>query len=67
LLGLGITDAFDQRLLIEIQAGKIARVGVVFQAQINAVGAVVHGSLQRRQTAGRTNQFKQRGRREDFK
>ena len=38
--------------LVEIQAGKIARVGRVFQPHVNRVRAVVHGGFQSRQVAG---------------
>jgi hypothetical protein len=53
----GRSDAFDHRLVIEIQAGEIARVGVVAVAEIDRVGAVVDRRLERRQAAGGTNQL----------
>jgi hypothetical protein len=43
---------FDHRLVIEIEAGEIARVGVVAVTEIDRVGAVVDRRLERRQAAG---------------
>jgi hypothetical protein len=48
---------FDHRLVVEIEAGEIARVGVVAVAEIDRVGAVVDCRLERRQAAGGTNQL----------
>ena len=56
-LGLGVADAFAGRGEVEVQAGEIACVGGVLEAHVHRVGAMVHGRLQRRQAACRTNQF----------
>ncbi|MCY1375022.1 hypothetical protein D9M69_624020 [compost metagenome] len=42
--------------VIKIQSGEVARVGGVAQAQVNAVGAVIHGGLERWQAACRADQ-----------
>jgi hypothetical protein len=55
--GMGVTNAFAQLGVVEIQPGEIARVGVVLEAGVDAVGAVVHGGFQRRQGAGRADEF----------
>ena len=56
---LRVAQAFDQCFAIEIQAGEIARVGAVLEAEINRIGTVIDRRFQRRQTACRTNQFRQ--------
>ena len=56
-LRVGVADAVPQRRVVEIQAAEIARVGLVAEAGIDAVGTVVHGGLECRQTAGRANEF----------
>jgi hypothetical protein len=48
---------FDHRLAVEIEAGEVARVGVVAVAEVDRVGAVVDCRLECRQAAGGTNQF----------
>ena len=42
---------------VKIEAGKVARVGGIAKAEVNAVGAVVNRRLERGQAAGRANQF----------
>ncbi len=54
---MGVVDALDHRLLIKIEAGEVARVGVVLIAEVHGVGPVIDRSLERRQTAGGTNEF----------
>jgi hypothetical protein len=54
---VGVGDAGLDGGFVEVQAGKVARVGGVAQAQVDAVGAVVDGGLERRQAAGRADQF----------
>ena len=54
---MGIVDPFDHGLAVEIQAGEITRVGVVFVAEIDRVRTVVDGRLQCRKAAGGTDEF----------
>jgi hypothetical protein len=53
---LGVADTFDHRLVVEIQAGEIACIGVVAVAKIDRIGAMVDRRLERRQTASGTDQ-----------
>jgi hypothetical protein len=50
-----VMDAFGQALLVEVEPGKVARVGVVAEAEIDVVGAVIHRRLERREAARRTH------------
>jgi hypothetical protein len=50
-------DALAQLRIVEIQAGEVARVGVVLEAGVDAVGAVVDGGLEGGQGAGRTEEL----------
>ena len=52
-----VAQAFAGAGGIKVEPGEMAGVGVVVQAQINAVGAVIHGGLQGGQVAGRTDQL----------
>ena len=54
---VGVADAFDHRFLVEVEAGEIARVGVVTVAEIDRIGAIIDRGLERRQAAGRADQF----------
>ena len=54
---MGVTDTLDHGFLIEIQAGEIARVGVVLVAEIDGIGAVIDRRLERRETAGGADEF----------
>ncbi len=58
-LAVGVTDAFGHGFLVEIQAGEIARIGVVPEAEIDGIGTVIDGSLEGWQAASRTNEFGQ--------
>ena len=53
----GIAQTLRGLGLVEIQAGEVARVGVVAKAHVDRVGAVVDGGLERRQVAGGTDQL----------
>ncbi len=55
---MGIAQAFRGLRLVEVEAGKGARVGVVAKAHVDGIGAVVDGGLQRRQAARRADQIK---------
>lgn len=49
-------DGFLQFLFGEIKAGKVAGVGVIFQPDIDGIGAVFDGRLKRRKvTAGQSS------------
>ena len=52
-----VLDALDHRLLVEVEAGEVACVGVVLVAEIDGVGPVVDRRLERRQAAGRADEF----------
>ena len=54
---VGIAQAFARAFGIEIEASEIARVGLVFEAHVDPVGAVIHGRLERGQVACRADQF----------
>jgi len=54
---LRIANALDHGLLVEVEAGKITRVGVVLVADIDSVRAMIDGRLERRQTASRADEF----------
>ena len=54
---VSVADALDHCLLIEVEAGEIACVGVVFVAEINRIGTVINRRLERRQAASRANEF----------
>ena len=56
---MGIADALAHLRVVEVQAGEVARVGGVLQAQVDGVGAGVHGHLQRAQRAGRADELRQ--------
>jgi hypothetical protein len=55
---VGVADAFGEALVVEVEPGEVARVGIVAKAEINVVGAVIDGRLERRQAAGRTNELR---------
>jgi len=59
-LRLGIADALAQRGLVEVAAGEVARVGVVLEAEVDRVGALVDGGLEGRQAAGRADELEER-------
>jgi hypothetical protein len=54
-----IADALGDGDMVEVQAGKVARVGVVPETEVDRVCAVIDGGLQRGQAAGRTDQLRQ--------
>ena len=54
---VGVLDALDHRLLIEVEPGEIARVGVVLVAEIHRVSAIIDGSLEGGQAACGTDEF----------
>ena len=58
-LGMGIANAFGHGLLIEVQAGKITCIGIVLEAEVNSIGAVINGCLECRQAASRANKVGQ--------
>ena len=54
---VGVLDALDHRLLIEVEPGEIARVGVVLVAEIHRVSAIIDGSFEGGKTAGGADEF----------
>jgi len=59
--GLGVANALVEGFVVKIQPGEIAGIGVVFKAQIDGVGAVIHRGFQGRQAARRADQLGQGG------
>ena len=55
-----VAHAFARRSGVEIQPGKVARIGVVAKAHVNAVGAVIDGDFERGQATRRTHQIHDR-------
>jgi hypothetical protein len=55
---VGVADAFGDRLVVEVEAGEVARVGVVAKAEIDVVGAVIDRRLERREAACGTHQLR---------
>jgi hypothetical protein len=51
-LGVCIANALGHGFLIEIEPGKIARVGIVLETEINGIGAVIHRRFEGGQTTG---------------
>ena len=58
-LGVGVANAFGHGFLVEIKAGKVAGVGVVFETEVNRIGTVIDGGLERRQAASWANEIGQ--------
>ena len=54
---VGIAQALARARGIEVEAGEIARVGLVLETHVDPVGAIVHRCLERGQVAGRADQF----------
>ena len=54
---VGVSDAFGDAVAGEVEAGEVARVGGVFQAEIDGIGAVINGGFQGGQVAGGADQF----------
>jgi hypothetical protein len=52
-----VGEAGGERVAVEVQAREIARVGVVAQAEVYPVGAIVDGRSQGGQAARRTDQI----------
>jgi hypothetical protein len=52
-----VAHAFAGLGRIEVEAGKVARIGVVAQADVYAIGAVVDCGFERRQCAGGTDEL----------
>jgi len=59
---VGIVDAVAHLHRIKVQTGKVARVGGVLEAEVDAVGAMVDGGLEGRQAAGGADEFDALGR-----
>ena len=57
ILGVSVLHALSRRFGVEIQAGEMPGVGVIAEADVNRIGAVIHGGLQRGQVASGTDQF----------
>ena len=47
-----VGDAFADLCLVEVQAGEVAGVGRVLQAQVDGIGAGIHGHGEGTQAAG---------------
>ena len=58
-LCVGVANAFGHGFLVEVEAGKVAGVGVVFETEVNRVGTVIDGGLERRQAASWANEIGQ--------
>ena len=54
---MGIAHAFAHGFGVEVQAGEVARIGGVLEAQVDTVCAIVDRRLERRQAACRADQF----------
>ena len=54
---MGVGDAVGNGCFVKIETGKVAGIGGVAQTEVDTAGAVVHGGFQRRQAAGRADQF----------
>ncbi|MOA13685.1 hypothetical protein D3C78_1337470 [compost metagenome] len=57
VVAMDVLDRFLQLFLGKVEAGKVARVGIIFQADIHGVGTVIYRSLQGRQVTGGTKQL----------
>ena len=60
-VAVGVVDAVADRAVVEIEAREVARVRLVLEAEIDVVGAVVDGDLQRRRRAGGAHEPQARG------
>ncbi|MNT81667.1 hypothetical protein D3C72_2212850 [compost metagenome] len=58
---MGVAHALGDGLLVEIEAGEIARIGGVAKTQVDGIGAIVDGRFQGRQAAGGADQFQRSG------
>ena len=56
-MAMNILDGSLQFVAIKIQTGKVAGIGVIFEADKHGIGAVVDGRLECRQAAGRADEF----------
>jgi hypothetical protein len=54
---VGIGDALGEFVAAEVEAGEVARVGLVAEAQVDRVGARVDGGPQGRRRPRRTDQL----------
>ena len=54
---MGVVDALDHGFVVEVQAGEIARVGVVLVAEIDGIGTVIDRRLEGRQAACGADEF----------
>ncbi|VTR20965.1 Uncharacterised protein [Serratia fonticola] len=52
-----IVSRFLQLLLGKVQPGKVARIGIVFQADVNGVCAIIYRGFQGRQVASGAKQL----------
>ncbi|GAB1391090.1 hypothetical protein MASR1M6_32720 [Rubrivivax sp.] len=53
---VGVAHALAHLRVVEVQAGEVARVGRVLEAQVDGVGTGVDGQRERTQRAGRADQ-----------
>jgi hypothetical protein len=51
------TDRFLQFLFCKIETGKVAGVGIIFQADIDGIGTVFDGRFECRKVSGRAEQL----------
>ena len=54
---VGVGDALAHLRRVEVEAAEVARVGGVLEAEVDAVGAVIDGGLERRKAAGGADEF----------
>ena len=55
---VGVGDAFLDGFFVKVQASKVACVGGIAQAQVNAIGSAINGRFQGGQAAGGADQFR---------
>ena len=54
---MGVFDALGDLLVVEIETGEVARVGIVAKTDVDGIGAIVDGRLEHRQIAGGTDEL----------
>ena len=54
---MGVADTFDERLLVKVEPGKVACVGIVLVAEINRIGTIIDSGFQGGQATGGANEF----------
>ncbi len=52
-----IADTFDERLLVKVEPGEVACVGIVLVAEINRIGTIIDSGFQGGQATGGANKF----------